>query len=249
MKRKLFAVAISAIVLLSGCSGSQDYQSSEWKYVKEQSGLSLSTDEEMWNKLRSHYNQYSDMSDGDFWNRVFLEVVYPETKVDELNLTAYAIQCNTSTIITMLDARLNGMKPETDYVQVFDIKVDNGTWSCNAANPDYFENNSLTWGSNGSANASMQENDIKNGESYLCYQLCLTMSSIKNASIKIALCRGRCRSVIYVDDSNTTITYGDNCPNVDSKGDLEATYSWNGKIAGVAADGTILGTSPVVALN
>lgn len=114
------------------------------------------------------------------------------------------IKNNMTMALVELDTLRSGMRYDSNVEQIFDITVDNGTWSCSAADPDNFsESDSMTWGSAGTANASTQKEDIKNGESFLCYKLCSSMPDLKNASIKITLCGGFCTSVVFTENESS----------------------------------------------
>lgn len=118
--------------------------------------------------------------------------------------TRQAIKNVISVALTKLDTLRSGMRYGSNEEQILYITVDNGTWSCSAADPDNFsESDSMTWGIAGTANASTQKEDIKNGESFLCYELCSLMPHLKNASIQITLCSGRCTSVVFTEGVNS----------------------------------------------
>lgn len=125
----------------------------------------------------------------------------PSQSVQTDEDTRQAIKNVIAVALTKLDTLRSGMKYDSNAEQIFDITVDNGTWSCSAADPDNFsESDSMTWGSAGTANASTQKEDIKNGESFLCYELCSLMPDLKNASMQITLCGGRCTSVVFTEN-------------------------------------------------
>lgn len=120
--------------------------------------------------------------------------------------TRQAIKNGITVALTKLDTLRSGMKYGSNAEQILDITVDNGTWSCSAADPDNFtESDSMTWGSAGTANASTQKEDIKNGESFLCYELCSLMPDLKNASMRITLCGGRCTAVVFNENDGMTL--------------------------------------------
>lgn len=120
--------------------------------------------------------------------------------------TVQAIKNVVMAALTKLDTLRSGMKYDSDVEQILDITVDNGAWSCSAADPENFsESDSMTWGSLGKADASTQKEDIKNGESYLCYELCKLMPDLKNASMRITLCGGRCTAVVFNENDGMTL--------------------------------------------
>lgn len=115
--------------------------------------------------------------------------------------TRQAIKNGITVALTKLDTLRSGMKYDSNAEQILDIAVVNSTWSCSAADPDNFtESDSMTWGSAGTANASTQKEDIKNGESFICYELCSLMPDLKSTSMQVTLCGGRCTSVVFTEN-------------------------------------------------
>ncbi len=249
--KKLLALALAAITVLSGCTTMGNFSSEEWQLVKEYENSKLS-DTELWKKYRGDYDQYDNMSDDEFWNAVFMEEIYPEAlqaAVNEANSTASTAKHTISYSLVELDVYGLGMKRSESYTQVLDIIAENGKWSCNAVNSDNFLEgftDSLKWGEPGSADSSTEKENITNAESLICLYLSEDFPDIENASFKAYLCGGVCTSVIFIEDITSTIKYGEGCPDVAEDGAFIPTYEWDGEIAGINANGTIIGTAPTL---
>lgn len=254
---KALAAALSAAILLCSCSMSDKFKTKEWQLAKETSFTNL-TNKELWKLYRGDYSQYENMSDDEFWSAVFMAEIYPnalENKVITSNTIAFSAANIAEQTLVATDVAGSGMKFNYGSMQIFDIIVKDGVWSCNAADTNNFKENGdpglrlYEWGTAGTADITTEKKELSGAEGLMCYELCQAFPDIKNASFKFYLRAGRCLSTIYIDGRTSAVTYGDNCPDVDEDGYFESSYEWNGEIAGVNSNGEFVGTYPAVPIK
>lgn len=170
------------------------------------------------------------------------------SQVTSKNSTAASVQKSVNQFLTDADTHGYGMKQASDKIQEFDILVNASAWSCTAADPANFKSGTVSWGA---AASGVKANDSKSGvtsaEKLLCIELANLFPSLKSASIHVVVKGGTCSAVAYTEDQHDAMTVGTDYPTVTS-GEFPATFSWDGKTAGISTSGITVGTAPVVPL-
>ena len=173
------------------------------------------------------------------------------SRVTSVNSTAASIQKNVNTFLTDADTSGYGMKQSNNAVASMDINIVNGSWQpslANGINNPFKTGSTISWGggvSNVSPNVS--KTGIKDAETLLAIELANLFPSLKNGSIHIEMKAGTCTAVAYTEDQSSSIATTD-MPGITS-GEFSAAFSWDGKTAGVAPSGILVGTSPAVPLG
>ncbi|MBQ3841131.1 MAG: DUF5021 domain-containing protein [Ruminiclostridium sp.] len=171
-----------------------------------------------------------------------------QSKVTSANSTAASIKNEVDAWLTNLDTIDKGMKKGAANVAVLKFNVGSGVvaatgtageWT--AANSDNSQFNDKTNWNGGTTTATTSKGDADHLLG-LAADLKSLFPEIKNGAVACYLKGAKCMGVIYTNGTNTSF------PTVSwatSSTWPEAT-AWNNDTQGIAADGSIVGTAPVI---
>lgn len=171
------------------------------------------------------------------------------SRVTSVNSTAASIQKTVNTFLTDADTSGYGMKQANTALANMNITISNGTWTPTAvtATTAFKTGSTISWGGASAVSANVSKTGIKNAETLLAIELANLFPSLKNGAIHIEMKAGTCTAVAYTEDQSSSIATGD-MPAITS-GEFSAAFSWDGKTAGVAPSGILVGTAPAVPLG
>lgn len=166
-----------------------------------------------------------------------------KAQVTSSNSTANSIRKVVD--LFMVESESYGMKQLETAIETFKITVEKNKWKCtSAANPNNFfclNGTNVAWGRGG--NDLLSTPDSTSGEARLCDAIHDAIE-VQNASIVIVLKGGVCTFVAFTNGRTTQLEPSE-YPTI-TNGDPAESFEWNGKTAGVAPTGSIVGTYPVV---
>lgn len=178
------------------------------------------------------------------------------SRVTSANSTAASIKNNIDSFLTACDTNGYGMKQGATVMEALDITITNGggtySWSCTQATPGNFKSGGtgMSWGASAPRTVSINTSKTSAGtaEELLCIELANLFPEIKQGAIHAVLLGGKCVAVAYTADQ-TSLTSGTHYSIDATTSKFPTTFSWDGKTAGVASDGIIVGTAPAVPLG
>ena len=175
------------------------------------------------------------------------------SRVTSANSTAASIKNNIDAFLTNADTAGYGMKlGGTKQTLTITVSPNGGDakWDVSAATATNFKGSApgVVWGAAGSAVAATTKTGTV-AETLLAVELRNLFPEIKTASIVVGLVGGKCVAVAYTADQSSAMSAGTDCPAIDSTtGAFSSTFSWDGKTAGVASSGIIVGTAPAIGM-
>lgn len=172
------------------------------------------------------------------------------SRVTSVNSTAASVQKTVNTFLTDADTSGYGMKQANGALSAMDITISNGTWTPTVATNSgtaFKTGSTISWGGASAVSANVSKTGIKNAETLLAIELANLFPSLKNGAIHIEMKAGTCTAVAYTEDQSSSIATTD-MPSITS-GEFSAAFSWDGKTAGVAPSGILIGTAPAVPLG
>ncbi len=173
-----------------------------------------------------------------------------KSQVTSANTTAANIAKNAAIFLTEADAAGYGIKPNA--VQVFKVRAyeEDGKlhWKCTPADTDnFYGKSSVTWGTEGDYTGDKTTVQMTKGEDMICEAVAEILPSVRCASVVVYLSKEGCTFAAYTKDTDQYLDESDYPPI--TNGHPPEAYKWDGKTAGVNADGFILGTAPAIPLG
>ena len=148
----------------------------------------------------------------------------------------------------MAESELFGMLQVNTAIEIFKVTVHNNKWSCtSASDPGNFyclNDSGVSWG-NGGTDLLSSPNSTS-GETLLCAAIQETTQAM-NASMVIVLKGGTCTFVAFANGRTTQLETNE-YPTINN-GNPVSEFDWDGKTAGVASTGAIVGTYPPIPLT
>lgn len=171
-----------------------------------------------------------------------------KARVTSANRTAASVKQAAEIFLTQADGAGYGIKPNA--VQVIKVRAfteSDGTvhWKCTAADADnFYGTSSISWGAEGNYTGNANITDLSQGEDRICLAVSEILPSVKQASVVVYLSLGGCTFAVYTSETGEYLDESE-YPSV-TNGFAVDSCEWNGKTAGINADGMIIGTAPVV---
>ncbi len=169
------------------------------------------------------------------------------SSVTSANSTAASIKNSIDLFLTSADTAGYGMRPSSGNMDILNITVTGGTWTVTANGTGVYDTSAgFTW-SSGSGASHDPKVGVTDACGLLAINLATSLPEVSTASIMVSMRSGKCLAVAFSDELSSGLTAGTHYP-ATVLGEFPPTFIWNSATAGVAADGNIVGTAPVVAL-
>lgn len=173
-----------------------------------------------------------------------------KAQVASANKTASKLREIATVFQLEADAAGYGIKPEA--VQMFKVRgYKDGSglhWKCTPADPDnFYGQSSISWGAEGDYVPSDTPRALTQGEDRICAAVADVMSTSKTVSIVVYLTGKGCTFAAYTEKTGEYLDDSE-YPTI-TNGTPPTAYEWNGKTAGINAEGMIIGTAPVVPMT
>lgn len=174
------------------------------------------------------------------------------SRVTSANSTAASIKNNIDNWLTACDTNGYGMLKGTGNLSQITISITGGVWTVNNSVTASFRNgNGKTWAGTGSGSTG----DTKVGavatapEYLLAVELADLFPEIQTGYISASLVGGKTMAVYYTADQDTTVASIDAEFNATDGGWTDELCAWDNTTAGVATEGCIVGTAPILTLG
>ncbi len=177
-------------------------------------------------------------------------------RITSANRTASELKKSIAYFLTKADAySKNYMRIAEGNREVFTVTIVGGIWTINAVeHPDAFSPDTVEWGSTAVIRPETTVSSTSYGEELLGIHLRDTFPELKNGVFRANCVQGVCLSVWFSPDMNDIEVldklpeFGETSAWVDDSGTYTRVYEWDGKTAGVNADGYVIGTAPILDL-
>ena len=174
------------------------------------------------------------------------------SRVTSANSTAASIKNNIDNWLTACDTNGYGMLKGTGNMTMINIDITGGAWTVDNTNTSAFRNgNGKTWAGSGTGSTG----DPKTGASaaapeyLLAVELADLFPEVQTGYISASLVGGKTMAVYYTADQNTTVASIDAEFDATNGGWVDEICAWDDTTAGVATEGCIVGTAPILTLG
>ena len=174
------------------------------------------------------------------------------SRVTSANSTAASIKNNIDNWLTACDTNGYGMLKGTGNMTMINIDITGGAWTVDNTNTSAFRNgNGKTWAGSGTGSTG----DPKVGavaeapEYLLAVELADLFPEVQTGYISASLVGGKTMAVYYTADQNTTVASIDDEFDATNGGWIDEICAWDNTTAGVATEGCIVGTAPILTLG
>ena len=169
-----------------------------------------------------------------------------QSRITSVNSTTNNVRKSINIFLTEANAGNYGMFKSSTQSTEGNIKIVNGVWTLNVADPTVFvQSNSITWSGSGSAQHGQPAANRSNAEDLLATQLANSFPEIETGYIGFYLVGGECCAVYLTQETDAPITM----QTFGAKGWSSDVYGWNGQTAGINTEGYCVGTAPVLLLG
>ena len=168
------------------------------------------------------------------------------SRVTSANSTASDLQKAINLFLTEANTQEYGMFVSRSNNTEMQVSITNGVWSLTIDDPTVFVTGGPSqWSGSGTGQNGISPANGQNAEDLLATRLASLFGEIQSGYISAYLEGGICRALYYTADTTAAVA---NMPSFGTGGWSVTTHGWDGNNAGVTPDGTIVGTSPKLAL-
>lgn len=168
------------------------------------------------------------------------------SRITAVNNIAGGVKKSVDIFLTEANTNDYGMFKSQSQTTDGTIEIVNGVWTVYITDPTVFvQKGDVTWSGSGSGQAGQNPVSYSNAEDLLAHKLASQFPEIKVGYIGFFLRAGSCCAVYATDETSQPVsiqTFGTN-------GWSSETYEWDGKNAGVNAEGYYVGTAPILLLG
>ncbi len=209
-------------------------------------------DDEIYSNIRKEHSEYEDMSDEEFWDRVFVPLVQDKMleKIKEEKLAIMrkpVLDFQNQLSCSLIDADTRGYGMNITKTSFFEFTVVDGLWKIKNSNPENFKSLKTTaeieWTGTGKGRAGDDKSSTKNAEDIICIDLANCFPELNNCSMAVFVNGGFAESVYLTYETTEGIPeLNELLKNGGWKnGD---THNWSSGEANVSTEGYVVLTVP-----